>query len=362
MPPNYHQRGLLSWDQGRALPGFTLYSPTGMPHTWLVNMKGQEVHSWRIPSAPGNYGYLLENGNLLIANRTDEGPQRLPAKGGQLLELDWDGNVVWEHIDHCQHHDFRRLPNGNTVYAAWRLLSVDEHRLVKGGLPGTEHEDGIYGDVIREITPDGEIVWEWDAIRDNDPEAWPLYPGSWRREYAHCNTVSPCANGDMIINQRMNGRMSIIDRQTKAIRWSLAKFEFGQQHDVQELANGNLLFFANDATSTSFHGPEVGSRVIEINPTTNEVVWSFSGSPSTSFFSWFVSGCQRLDNGNTLICEGAFGRIFEVTPSGEIVWDYAQPHQADNPKAPYHQSYTLFRAYRYDANSPELRGRAGKAD
>jgi hypothetical protein len=44
-----------------------------------------------------------------------------------------------------------------------------------------------------------------------------------------------------------------------------------------------------------------------------------------TFFSQFISSAQRQPNGNTLICEGANGRIFEVTPGGEIVWEYVNP-------------------------------------
>ena len=362
MPPSYHNRGLLHHDEDRATPGFTLFAPSGMPFVRLVNMRGELVHHWDIPTAPGNYGYLLENGNLLVGIRTFEGVQGLPAKGGQLLELDWDGNVVWEHTDHNQHHDFRRLPNGNTVYLGWRLLTKDEQARVVGGIPGSEHADGIYCDYIREVSPAGEAVWEWDAAKDSDIEQHALMQGAWRKEYAHGNTVAPCANGDLIINQRMNGLMSIIDKQTKKSKWTLHEPEFGQQHDVQELDNGNLLFFANGATLAGFHGPETGSRVIEMDPKTKEIVWEYSGKPANSFFSWFVSGCQRLPSGNTLICEGVWGRIFEVTHAGDIVWDYAHPYKIDNPKAPYHGGYTLFRAYRYAADSPQIRGRLGGAD
>ena len=39
-----------------------------------------------------------------------------------------------------------------------------------------------------------------------------------------------------------------------------------------------------------------------------------------------MSSARRLPNGNTLICEGDFGRIFQVTPGGEIVWEYVNPN------------------------------------
>jgi len=46
---------------------------------------------------------------------TREGPPIFEGKGGHLHEYDWDGRLVWEHIDHGQRHDLRRLPNGNTL-------------------------------------------------------------------------------------------------------------------------------------------------------------------------------------------------------------------------------------------------------
>jgi hypothetical protein len=70
--------------------------------------------------------------------------------------------------------------------------------------------------------------------------------------------------------------------------------------------------------------------VLEINPTTKEIVWQYdassSGKPFWSFFSSFISSARRLPNGNTLICEGMYGRLFQVNAQGEIVWEYVNPH------------------------------------
>ncbi len=78
------------------------------------------------------------------------------------------------------------------------------------------------------------------------------------------------------------------------------------------------------------------------------------------FFSAFISGAQRLSNGNTLICEGAKGRVFEVDVAGKIVWDYWSPHGGDlepseqGGKAP---PRALFRAERIAFGDPRLAGR-----
>ena len=77
----------------------------------------------------------------------------------------------------------------------------------------------------------------------------------------------------------------------------------------------------------------MGSRVLEIVPETKEIAWKYEAS---GFLSNYVSGAQRLRNGNTLICEGDKGRIFEVDEMGNIVWEFIEP-----------DSHPLFRAHKY---------------
>ncbi|MBL8768161.1 MAG: hypothetical protein JNL94_12375, partial [Planctomycetes bacterium] len=80
---------------------------------------------------------------------------------------------------------------------------------------------------------------------------------------------------------------------------------------------------------------------------------------SERFFSSFISGAQRLTNGNTLICSGENGRIFEVTADGEIVWDYWNEHGGDSPKEPgptgMVEPFALFRATRIAKDHPGVK-------
>ena len=65
----------------------------------------------------------------------------------------------------------------------------------------------------------------------------------------------------------------------------------------------------------------------------------------SNFFSPRISNAQRLPNGNTLI---KFGRFFEVTPEGAVVWEYVNPYFGGSPR-PQEQTNQVFRAYRYTA-------------
>ena len=101
----------------------------------------------------------------------------------------------------------------------------------------------------------------------------------------------------------------------------------GHQHDCHMLPNGNVLVFAN-----GFRGHDVNmfSTVREINFETKETVWELRRIRYQFFLQNFC-GAQRLWTGNTLICEGNRGCLFEVTPEGEVVWEYVNPYLSAHP-------------------------------
>ena len=91
-------------------------------------------------------------------------------------------------------------------------------------------------------------------------------------------------------------------------------------------------------------------------------VWSYAAANRPDFYSANISGAIRLPNGNTLICSGAQGIVFEVTPQNKVVWQYNLPAfgaagggGARGGRGA--QGSTVFRAYRYAPDSPGLRGK-----
>lgn len=348
----HHTLGLWEYDRDRATPGFTLISPLHGTESFLIGMDGTVRHSWSHPLVPGDYARLLPDGHLLWSGETPDGPRPGGGKGGLLREYDWDGRVVWEYRDDRQHHDFRRLRNGNTIYIGWEPMPANTTQRVRGAEPGTEDKGGvIWGDFLCEVTPSGERVWEWHAHEDIPLEQFPLHPMSTRKEFAHCNAVSEIPNGDLMLSFRKISTLAIVDKKTKKLRWHMRNDNWGQQHDCEQLENGNILFFAN-----GIHVPSgvFSSRVIELDPASGKEAWAYQGTPAYTFFSPNISGAQRLWTGNTLICEGLSGRIFEVTSAGDIVWEFISPWLGPFQGG---QSNSVFRAYRYAENSPEIAGR-----
>jgi hypothetical protein len=320
--------GLTALDEALACPGYTLYAPMFGPGTvYLLDLHGQEVHRWQTPYPPGLYGYLLPNGHLFYLGKVrDQTWERFPSwqrfKGGVLLEVDWHGNIVWEYHDRNHHHDARRTPSGGAIYLAVERVPDALAARVQGGVPGSAPQ-GMWADVLIEIDAAGDRLWEWHAYEHLEVESDIITFNDTRDEWSHANTVVPLAGERVLVSFRNISTVGIIDKRTGAFVWKLGSELLAQQHDPSLLANGNILVFDNGAHRKDQALP--ASRVLEIDPTTNTIVWDYRDAPAYNFFSPYISGARRLPNGNTLITEGNFGRMFQVTPDKQVVWEYVNP-------------------------------------
>ena len=118
---------------------------------------------------------------------------------------------------------------------------------------------------------------------------------------------------------------------------------FYGQHDAQWIeagrpGAGNILVFNNGRgrPEGAYSSIEELTPPVDVNGNytldgpaygPDAVTWSYTADPPTDLYSQNISGTQRLGNGNTLIVESDRGRVFEVTPDGEIVWKYINPAQ-----------------------------------
>ena len=352
--------GLRGHDEEQAFQGFTLFAPnTGPGDVFLIDMEGNVAHRWEMPYPPGLYGYVTDDGRLFYNGKThDPDDERFigsaPWKGGVVLEADWDGTILRElrHPDH--HHDGRRLRNGNVILLCLAELEEAFQKRVRGGRPGSEAEGNrMYADYIVEMTWDGEEVWRWNSWEHLDPwEHGLAAPNEPREEWTHANTVFEMSDGNLLVSFRNPSKVVIIERPSGDVIWHLGPPHIAQQHAPNEMEDGNILIFDNGKCRLDYDIPH--SRVIEVDRASKEIVWSFQENYPSDFFSPLISNASRLLNGNTLICEGSFGRFFEVTRHGEVVWEYVNPHffaASEEPDAVV--SNRVFRCYRY---SPEQIG------
>ena len=87
------------------------------------------------------------------------GAEKIGGSSATILELDWDSNVVWEYRNPFVHHDFERLPNGNTLVLLFENLSPDLTSRIRGGMTGDSDPECMFGDQVQEIAPDGSVVY-----------------------------------------------------------------------------------------------------------------------------------------------------------------------------------------------------------
>lgn len=316
--------------------------------------------------------------------------------------VDDDGDKRWIAR---QHHDYQREGNpvgyyvpgmeaktesGNTLILCHEDVynkKISEHRLLD--------------DVFIEVDWEGNIVWEWHVSQHFNELGFSEIAknvlarnpnihenGGGQSDWMHINSMSVLGpnkwydagderfNPENIIwDAREANIMAIISKKTGKIVWKIGP-DFTESKELRIIGQiigqhhchmipkglpgeGNILLFDNGGwagygmpSHCSRDGGKADlrdhSRVLEIDPTTLEVVWEFSGRTfggmmgivaDSKFYSPLISSAQRLPNGNTLICEGCYMRMFEVTPDKEVVWEFIAPFKG--------MREMVYRAYRY---------------
>ena len=378
---------LRQWQEVSSVPGPFRILPGGFvmggdsprpPHQEAIaliqlNWDGEEV--WRFDRME----------EVQLQDSEDENGETIP------------GELVWSSR---QHHDWQREGNPVGYYAPGleplsdngKTLVLAHKNLVVPEISPKRLED----DYLYELSWEGEVLWDWlasdhieefgfseDALnaihrsvefnQARDSADWLhinsatyLGPNQWYDEGDE--RFHP---DNIMISSRTASFIAIINRDGNVV-WRLGpdytqtreQAEIGQiigQHFPHLIPQGlpgagNLLVFDNGGRGGyGFSNPANPdgilsmtrdySRVLEINPVTLEIVWQYSISPGTQqfqFYSWYVSNAQRLPNGNTMINEGMDGRIFELTPENEIVWEYVSPFFGTNGVP----SNRIFRAHR----------------
>jgi hypothetical protein len=341
-PARSPERGVTGHDPSRAQAGVTLYTSGHEAAAFLIDMDGEILHEWHRPFStvwnssaavqdprPDSHVFFRKamvypNGDLLAIY---EGVGDTPYGYG-MVKLDRNSEVIWSYLANA-HHDFDIGPDGR-IY----LLT---HEFVDQPLKGYEVlASPRLDDFLVVLSPDGEEL-----------KKIPLLHVVIASKYQHMlHTVAPVAladplhtntvdvitpevadnfavgkAGQILLSFRELGALGVLDVDSEQLVWAVRAYWLGQ-HDPDVLPNGNILLFDNFG---NYDGPEGRSRVIEFDPETMEIVWQYRGNSELPLESSIRSSQQRLANGNTLITESNAARIFEVTPEGDIVWQFVNP-------------------------------------
>ena len=330
--------GVTYYNEDKSARGFTLYAPqTGNGRVVLINMHGEVVHEWNLPVRPGRDAVILPNGNLGYNGSNEMSANLYPAwdiwHGGHFMEVTPSGDIVWEYEDIFHHHDAQWLDNGNLLYTVAAEVPVW----------------GKQSDIVREVNRKGEVVWEWRAWEHLTKMEYPIQECFNDDHWPMINGIHQTETGLILLSLRTTSGIIAVDKETKEILWKLKYPLVAQQHDPSLTKDGYVLCFDNgNIRPASIHH----SRIVEYDIVAEELVWEYKDPMPPAFFSPYMGSVERLWNGNTFICESAFGRLFEVTPEGETVWEYVIPDFAEYPE-PLNQFITgehnsCFKAHRYN--------------
>ena len=319
-------------------------------------MKGRVVHQWISEHGISN-PELLPDGNLICLGKPDPinaGQRGLNGQASKCYELDWESNVVWSYEDPWMHHDYERLPDGNTLIVKWEPIPKSILKKVKGGHQKDEDDPNkMLGDTVLEVSRRGEILRKWKSWEHFDPSTEIICPLDHRMEWSHCNSISRTPKGNWLMSFRRISLLCEVNPKTGKILWKWGDGTTSHQHDAKYSSDKTITIFDNGVHRK--HNLDY-SRAIEIDAKSKKILWEYADDPVFSFYSYFGGGVDCLPNGNYLICETAKGQLFEVTRDKKVVWEYISPFFYGNPRLGGRMNAT-FRAHRYGVEYPGLKDR-----
>lgn len=342
--------GVTAHDPRHAQAGFTLYTSGDAPKASLISMDGKVLHEWHRPfssvwdqSSPVRHpvpddqiyfckAQVFPNGDLLAIY---EGVGDTPYGYG-MAKLDKSSNLVWKNLDNF-HHDFDVAGDGR-IYGLSQAFR-------KQPLAGADQfEPPFLEDSLVVLSADGKQLGKislLDALNKSEFREF-----LWRVPYytmedpLHANGIDylegedarrlaakipVAAEGQVLLSFRelAGGSIALLDVGAGKIVWA-ARGPWLAQHDPDILPNGNIQVFDNRGN----FGRGGKSRVVEIDPATNGIIWIYAGDDSRPLQSLIRSSQQPLSNGNVLITESDGSRLVEVTRGGDIVWEFVNPARA----------------------------------
>jgi len=324
--PAPDQTGVLVHDAARTQPGVNLVLSSHHLGAAILYADGKPLHAWAynlweqtpLDAIPA-FATQARHGGWDFCSRAEplrDGGLLFIQKGCGVFRIDRDSNLRWA-AWFPAHHDLQVQPDG-------RILVLVQTETAGNALPTD--------DFIVTLSGAGAELGRISIVRAilRSDHAPLLERHGTNRPYLHTNKLhvldgrwadrAPAfRKGNILLSCRDIDTLLIIDPAAERVVWSLGGM-WRRQHEPRPLANGNLLLFDNQGNGGY-------SRVLEFNPFTQQIAWTYEGTPPTAFDSQVGGACARLANGNTLITESTQGRALEVTPQGDIVWKYVNPHR-----------------------------------
>ena len=332
--PAGSRKGVTVYDPDRASNGWNLCLSAHAAEAQLLDMRGVLHHRWAFEAS--RIWKNLETSPARFEH-DDYWSRALLLPEGDLL-------VVWEYIG------MARIDRGSRL--KWALRNAANHDLAVDGagriytltrqigvLPEINEEEPVFEDFVTILSPEGQILRRISLLRafERSDYAAELAFMKDRGDILHANAVqvldgrlaagNPAfREGNLLVSIHSLGIVAVLDLRAEKIVWALSG-QWRAQHTPRLLETGRILMFDNLGRLRVDR-----SRVLEVDPRTQEIVWRYGDREKERIFSGSHGTAERLSNGNTLIVESNSGRAIEVTPAGDTVWEYLNPYRAGEKK------------------------------
>lgn len=343
----------------------------------LLNKQGEVLHAWEVPPKRLFPDFAFRGGRQALTraevqtkrDRRIHGMHLFP-NGDVLFNIEYGGTV---RIDACSnfqwqlpigsHHSLRSTDQGTFWVATRKPQQPPRSSRHPEGFPGLTREKTVSHEYLTHITADGDVLEQISLLNllyQNDLERHIFKHGQQdNADPTHLNDIEPLgANlarehplfeaGDLLLSLRHLDLVLVVDPETQKIKWHTSHVST-RQHDPDFMAGGWIGIFDNRSDGT-FRGEVLGgSRIVAIQPHTDSVQTLFPTSRSEPFYTEFLGNWEQLPNDNLLLTEAEAGRVVEVNPDGETVWEWIAPPFNDEKVA------EIFEAHAYLGSRERIR-------
>ncbi len=334
-------KGVTIHEAQRTYRGLNLFTSGHAPVAILMDMAGNVLHQWRaefeelFPDHPDaqdgvppemnfwRHAELLPNGDIITI-----------WEGYGIFRLDKNSKILWARPNRA-HHELSVTQGGQVYHLSHQ----------RRFLPEIEGKKSSEDFIVVLDAADGAEVRRLSIAKALENANWPeLRRAFWSRERTrdygmsrdalydpfHTNALwilskdearrlgDPFHTGDVLVSMCLLDTIAVVDMKQGVTRWWQTG-PFGLQHQPRVTLGGRIVLFNNFVSNER-------SSVQIIDPHTREVTWEYTGPESDPLFSKTSGGVEVLPNGNLLIIETNKGRVLELTPDKDIVWEFHNPY------------------------------------
>lgn len=290
----------------------------------IMSNEGEVFQEWKYDGVTDRFNYplILSGGSVIMTNFE-----------GDLIKLDINSSTMWNNTEIGAHHDADMMDDNILTFTRDYINTslydglVEDELLVEVSTESGEVSGSMSIYELLEEEGGFNVTYKVELFREiingSDSEG-AYYTDEDVLNIFHANTIRVLRNdyndvfrkGTILLSLRNINTIVLIDYEEEELLWSWGHEELDKPHYPVMTNDGNVMVFDNGREQRNH------TRILEVDPSENEVVWSYNEFGEEGFYSPVMGAAQPLDNGNVLITGSTDGKAFEIDREGNVVWEY----------------------------------------